>query len=167
MEAYSDVFMELEFHTIIIIIIIIYLFFFLSLIAPYLIFYKSSFSLKLDFDKIELQKMSISLISLGKGAKCWIVFLKMAKANFVQKYDQRAHILFHTLTNTNGPFGLKRWEGKYCQLCSILILFAPSLSLNPNRPLIVLGVQNSSYSWLLNLLNPPPLHTLIPKSRHP
>ena len=111
MEAYSDVFMELEFHTIIIIIIIIiifYFYFFLSLIAPYLIFYKSSFSLKLDFDKIELQKRSISLISLGNGAKCWIVFLKMAKANFVQKYDQRAHILFHALTNTNGPFGLKR-----------------------------------------------------------
>ena len=32
--------------------------------------------------KIEFQNSDISLISLGKIAKCWIVFLKKAKANF-------------------------------------------------------------------------------------
>ena len=32
--------------------------------------------------EIEFQKNDISLISLGKRAKCWIVFLKRAKANF-------------------------------------------------------------------------------------
>jgi len=53
-------FYELEFHAIFI--------YFLSLIAPYLIFYKSSY-VKLDFEKIELQKMDISLISLEKEAK--------------------------------------------------------------------------------------------------
>ena len=36
---------ELEFHD---------FFFFLSLITPYSIFYKSSFTLKLDFEKITL-----------------------------------------------------------------------------------------------------------------
>ena len=46
-------FYELDFHEI---------FFLLSLIAPYSIFYKSSFTLKLDFEKIELQKRGISLI---------------------------------------------------------------------------------------------------------
>ena len=56
-------FMELEFHA-------IYLFiFFLSLITLYSIFYKLSFTLKLDFEKIELQKKDISLISLKILAK--------------------------------------------------------------------------------------------------
>ena len=75
MEAYSGIFNtysgcffmelelhELEFHA-------NFLFFILSLIAPYLIFYKSSFILKLDFEKIKLQKRGISLISLGNRAK--------------------------------------------------------------------------------------------------
>ena len=53
--------MELEFHAI--------FFFFLSLIAPYLIFYKSSFTLKLDFEKIEIQKKGIFLISLRNETK--------------------------------------------------------------------------------------------------
>ena len=44
-------------------------FLFLSLIASYSIFYKSSFTMKLDFEKIELQKRGISLISLENGAK--------------------------------------------------------------------------------------------------
>ena len=57
-------------------------FFFLSLITPYSIFYKSSFTLKLDFKKIELQKRGISLINLGKGAKCCIFCAKMAFAHF-------------------------------------------------------------------------------------
>ena len=35
-----------------------------------------------DFEKIEFQNMGISLISLESGAKCWIVFMKGAKANF-------------------------------------------------------------------------------------
>ena len=54
---------ELEFHS------FFSFFLFLSLIASYSIFYKSSFTMKLDFEKIELQKMGISLISLGNGAK--------------------------------------------------------------------------------------------------
>ena len=44
-------------------------FFFLSLITPYSIFYKSSFTLKLDFKKIKLQNMDISLINLKNGTK--------------------------------------------------------------------------------------------------
>ena len=64
MEAYAGVFMELEFHE----LEFHAIFFFLSLITPYSIFYKSSFTLKLDFEKIELQKRGISLISLGREA---------------------------------------------------------------------------------------------------
>ena len=52
----------------------LFLFLFLSFIAPYSIFYKSSFTLKLDFLKIEFQNMGISLIRLGKGAKRWFFF---------------------------------------------------------------------------------------------
>ena len=59
--------------------------FFLSLIAPYSIFYKSSFTLKLDFEKIELQKMGISLISLAKGAEYCIFCAKMAFTHFGHK----------------------------------------------------------------------------------
>ena len=44
-------------------------FFFLSLITPYSIFYKSSFTLKLDFKKIKLQNMDIFLISLKNRTK--------------------------------------------------------------------------------------------------
>ena len=40
--------------------------------------------LKLDFLKIEFQNMSIFLISLGNGAKCWIFCMKGAKANFLR-----------------------------------------------------------------------------------
>ena len=57
-------------------------FFFLSLIVPYSIFYKSSFTLKLDFEKIKLQKMDISLISLEKGAECCIFCAKKTFAHF-------------------------------------------------------------------------------------
>ena len=32
--------------------------------------------------------------------------------NSVKKYGHWAQILFHALINTNGPFGLKRGEGK-------------------------------------------------------
>ena len=75
MEAYSGVFntysgcffMELELHELE--FQANFLFFILSLIAPCLIFYKSSFIWKLDFEKIELQKRGISLISLGNRAK--------------------------------------------------------------------------------------------------
>ena len=55
---------ELEFHA-----IFYFYFLSLSLIAPYLIFYKSSFTLKLGFEKIEFQNKGISLFSLGKWAK--------------------------------------------------------------------------------------------------
>ena len=48
---------ELEFHA-------NFFFFLLSLITPYSIFYKSSFILKINFEKIELRKKDISLISL-------------------------------------------------------------------------------------------------------
>ena len=54
----------------------IYLFFFLSLITLYSIFYKLSFTLKLDFEKIELQKKDISLISLKILAKHWNFWAK-------------------------------------------------------------------------------------------
>ena len=67
-------FHELEFHA--------NFFFFLSLIVPYSIFYKSSFTLKLDFEKIKLQKMDISLISLEKGAECCIFCAKKTFAHF-------------------------------------------------------------------------------------
>ena len=41
-------------------------------------------TLKLDFEKIEFQNRGISLINLGKEAKCWIFFFKKrAKANFL------------------------------------------------------------------------------------
>ena len=33
-------------------------------------------TLKLDFEKIEFQNRGISLINLGKEAKCWIFFFK-------------------------------------------------------------------------------------------
>ena len=60
MEAYSGVFNETR---------VAIFFFFLSLITPYSIFYKSSFTLKLDFKKIKLQNMDISLINLKNGTK--------------------------------------------------------------------------------------------------
>ena len=72
METYSDVFYGLEFHA----------FFLLSLITSYSIFYKSSFTLKLNFEKIELQKRGISLISLEKIAECCIFYAKRAFAHF-------------------------------------------------------------------------------------
>ena len=61
-------FMELKLHAI----------FFFSLIAPCSIFYKSSFTLKLDFEKIELQKRGISLIILGNEAEGCIICAKKA-----------------------------------------------------------------------------------------
>ena len=60
-------------------------FFFLSLIVSYLIFYKSSFTLKFDFEKIELWKRSISLISLENGTKCWFFCMKKAFAHFLSQ----------------------------------------------------------------------------------
>ena len=57
---------ELEFHANIYIYIYYYYF---KLDHPILDFYKSSFTLKLDFEKIELHKRDISLISLRNGAK--------------------------------------------------------------------------------------------------
>ena len=36
------------------------------------------FFLKLDFEKIELQKRGISLISLGRGAQGYIIWVKRA-----------------------------------------------------------------------------------------
>ena len=62
----------------------IIIFFKVSLIALYLIFYKLSFTLKLDFEKIEFQNKGISLISLGNWAKWWIFCAKEAKANFLR-----------------------------------------------------------------------------------
>ena len=78
MEAYSGVLMELELHE----LEFHAFFFFLKFVAPYSIFYKSIFTLKLDFEKTELQKRGISLISLGNGVKCWKVCGKGAFANF-------------------------------------------------------------------------------------
>ena len=46
---------------------------------------KFFFFLKLDFEKIKFQKKGISLISLENGAKCFIICVKRAKANFVPK----------------------------------------------------------------------------------
>ena len=49
----------------------IFFFFFLNFSDCYnSIVQKSSFKLKLDFLKIEFQNRGISLISLGRGAKC-------------------------------------------------------------------------------------------------
>ena len=52
------------------------------------------FFLKLDFEKIKFQKKGISLISLENGAKCFIICVKRAKANFVLfcNYDLINHI---------------------------------------------------------------------------
>ena len=80
-------FMELEFHSrysssINSSSIYLFIFYFLSLIAPYLIFYKSSFTLKLDFEKIKFQKKDISLFSLRKGAKRWFFCTKRTFAHF-------------------------------------------------------------------------------------
>ena len=55
---------------------------FLGLITPYSIFYKSSFTLKLNFEKIKLQKRNISLISLRNWAKHWTFCAKKAFAHF-------------------------------------------------------------------------------------
>ena len=75
MEAYSGIFYGTR-------VPCIFFFFFLSLITPYLIFYNSSFTLKLDFEKIKLQKRGIFLISLEKDAECCIFCAKMAFAHF-------------------------------------------------------------------------------------
>ena len=56
---------ELEFHA----NIYIYIYYYFKLDHPILDFYKSSFKLKLDFEKIELHKRGIPLISLRNGAK--------------------------------------------------------------------------------------------------
>ena len=82
-------FMELKFHT----NFFFFFFFFLRLIAPYLIFYKSSFTLKLDFEKIELQKRDISLISLGKGVEGCIICAKMALAQIPPQFSSNR--VFH------------------------------------------------------------------------
>ena len=66
----------------------IYIYIF-SLIAPYSIFYKSSFTLKLNFEKIEFQNRDIYLISLGKGTKCWFFCMKMAFVHFGHKYNAK------------------------------------------------------------------------------
>ena len=65
-------FMELEFQQ----------FFFLFSVCYNLIVQKSSFKLKLDFSKIELQKKSISLISLKNGTEDCIICMKRAFAHF-------------------------------------------------------------------------------------
>ena len=70
------------------IFIYIYIYIF-SLIAPYSIFYKSSFTLKLNFEKIEFQNRDIYLISLGKGTKCWFFCMKMAFVHFGHKYNAK------------------------------------------------------------------------------
>ena len=44
--------------------------------------------------KIEFQKKGISLISLGKKEKCWIVFFKRAKANFFQYINHIVNFFF-------------------------------------------------------------------------
>ena len=82
--------MELEFQ-------IFFFFFFLSLIAPYLIFYKLSFTLKLNFEKIELQKRGISLISLGKGVEGYITCAKRAFAQIPRSYEVCNNFSLHSL----------------------------------------------------------------------
>ena len=79
-------------------------FFFLSLITPYTIFYKSSFTLKLDFEKIELQKKGISLISLGNGTKGCIICAKRELAQIPLlrmgcKFSNNLRILSTNLLN--------------------------------------------------------------------
>ena len=46
---------------------------------------KSSFKLKLNFEKIEFQNRGISLISLGNGAKRWFFCTKRALAHFLRE----------------------------------------------------------------------------------
>ena len=53
-----------------------FFFFFLSLIVPYSNFYKSSSTLKIDFQKIEFLNRGISLISLKNEAKYYIFCAK-------------------------------------------------------------------------------------------
>ena len=77
---------ELNFHA------IFYLF--LSLISLYSIFYKSSFTLKLDFEKIEFQNMGISLISLGKGGKMLDFLRERGKGQFSPLFRQREKVCF-------------------------------------------------------------------------
>ena len=38
---------------------------------------------KLDFKKVDFQKMGISLISLGKEIECYLFYPKRTEANFV------------------------------------------------------------------------------------
>ena len=76
-------------------------FFFLSLIAPYSIFYKSSFTLKLDFEKIKFQNMNISLISLEKWTKRWFFCTKRAFAHFLRKVqDEQLQVTFPTVSKS-------------------------------------------------------------------
>ena len=72
-------------------LVFFFFFFFLSLISLYSIFYKLSFTLKLDFEKIKLQKMSISLISLGKRAESCIICVKTRLAQIPLIYDNNYH----------------------------------------------------------------------------
>ena len=46
-------------------------------------------TLKLDFEKIEFQNKGIFLISLENVTKCWIFCTKWAKANFLQKKNEK------------------------------------------------------------------------------
>ena len=59
-----------------------FLFLFLFLVCYNSIVQKLSFKLKLNFEKIEFQNNGISLISLGKWAKCWFFCIKKAFAHF-------------------------------------------------------------------------------------
>ena len=65
--------------------IYLFIFFNLSLIIPYSIFYKLSFTLKLNFEIIEFQNKSISLISLKNGVKRWFFCTKRAFVHFGQE----------------------------------------------------------------------------------
>ena len=96
---------ELEFLTIYI-YIYIYICIYLNLIAPYSIFYKSSFTLKLYFEKIKLQKKDISLISLRNWIKrsfcmkrAFAHFLRVCINLFKSPYNHQLefHATFDTL----------------------------------------------------------------------
>ena len=77
-------------------------FFFKFSVCYNLIVEKSSFKLKLDFEKIELQNMDISLISLGNEAKRCIFCAKRAFAHFSLSMKARlgwiCNIKFNTLS---------------------------------------------------------------------
>ena len=58
------------------------------------------FFFKLDFEKVDFQKMGIFLISLGNGVECYLFCPKRAEANFVLVLNVLCFISHNTFEST-------------------------------------------------------------------